>query len=159
VIARRAFLATVAVGVATTRARAQAQGPRKVARIGYVGGAVGNAEIFLKALQELGYVHGQTVHVDVVAVEAGQGHRYPELAAKFVAQGVDVIVASNPYALEAAIKATPTIPIVGMDLESDPVAKGWVTSLSRPGGNVTGVFLDIPEMSGKQVQFLDRVIE
>ena len=54
-------------------------------------------------------------------------------------------------------KATKTIPIVGVDLESDPVAKGWVASLARPGGNVTGFFLDIPEMSGKQLQLLKEV--
>jgi hypothetical protein len=57
-----------------------------------------------------------------------------------------------------ATKATQAIPIVGLDLESDPVAKGWVTSLARPGGNVTGIFLDIPEMSGKQLQFLSEAV-
>ena len=54
-------------------------------------------------------------------------------------------------------KATKTIPIVGVDLESDPAAKGWVASLARPGGNVTGFFLEIPEMSGKQLQLLKEV--
>jgi len=54
-------------------------------------------------------------------------------------------------------RATRTIPIVGVDLESDPVAKGWVVSLARPGGNVTGIFLDIPEMSGKQLELLKEV--
>jgi len=79
------------------------------------------------------------------------------LEAGFVAAGVDVILAPTPHALEAATKATKTIPIVGVDFESDPVAKGWVATLARPGGNVTGFFLDIPEMSGKQLQLLKEV--
>jgi putative ABC transport system substrate-binding protein len=56
------------------------------------------------------------------------------------------------------MNATSTIPIVGVDLESDPVANGWVKSLSRPGGNLTGVFLDIPELSGKQIELLKETV-
>ncbi len=59
--------------------------------------------------------------------------------------------------MEAAVKATKTIPVVGVDFESDPVAKGWVATLARPGGNVTGFFLDMPELSGKQLQLLKEV--
>jgi len=135
------------------------QGRAKVPRVGYVGGAGGPAEIFLKTLPELGHVEGDNVHVDVVATAPGaQGARYRDIIAKLVAQRVDVIVATNPYSLEVATKATQAIPIVGLDLESDPVAKGWVASLARPGGNVTGIFLDIPEISGKQLQFLREAV-
>jgi putative ABC transport system substrate-binding protein len=56
------------------------------------------------------------------------------------------------------MKATSTIPIIGIDLESDPVANGWVKSLARPGGNFTGLFLDIPELSGKQIELLKNVV-
>jgi hypothetical protein len=58
----------------------------------------------------------------------------------------------------AAIKATTTIPIIGIDLESDPVANGWVASIGRPGGNLTGLFLDLPELSGKQIEFLKEAV-
>jgi len=64
---------------------------------------------------------------------------------------------TKPHALDAMTKATKTVPIGGVELESDPVAKGWVASLARPGGNVTGFFLDLPEMSGKQLQLLKEV--
>jgi putative ABC transport system substrate-binding protein len=69
----------------------------------------------------------------------------------------DVILAATPSAIEATTRATRTIPIVGVDLESDPVAKGWAATLAHPGGNFTGFVLDIPEMSGKQLQFLKEV--
>ena len=75
-----------------------------------------------------------------------QLHRHDRIAnvvARLVATGVDVIVASNPYAVEAVMRATSTIPVVAVDFESDPVAKGWVTTLARPGGNLTGFFLDL----------------
>jgi putative ABC transport system substrate-binding protein len=69
----------------------------------------------------------------------------------------DVILAATPSAIEATTRATRTIPIVGVDLESDPVAKGWAATLAHPGGNFTGFVLDILEMSGKQLQFLKEV--
>jgi putative ABC transport system substrate-binding protein len=71
---------------------------------------------------------------------------------------VNVIFALTPEAVAAARSATTSIPIVAIDLESDPVAMGYVKSLARPGGNITGMFLDIPELSGKQVGLLKEVI-
>ncbi len=82
--------------------------------------------------------------IDVRAPEHDKIEEYSNLAAQLVAAGVDVLLAANPHALEAMTKATKIIPIVGVDLESDPVAKRWVASLARPGGNVTGFFLDSP---------------
>src|SRR4029077_18503570 len=80
-------------------------------------------------------------------------------ARDLVRLNVDVIVApGGPELVAAAREATSSIPIVAHDLESDPVAKGWVKSLARPGGNMTGFFLDIPEMSGKQVALLRDVL-
>jgi putative ABC transport system substrate-binding protein len=152
-IARRAFVVGAAAGFVAMHGRARAQGPGKLPRVGYVGGTAVSSEIFVKTLQELGHVQGRTMQLDVVLLPP-ENRRYSETVAKFVTQGADVIVASNPYALEAVVQATRTIPVVGLDLESDPVAKGWVASLARPGGNVTGIFLDIPEISGKQLQFL-----
>src|SRR6516164_4146656 len=56
------------------------------------------------------------------------------------------------------MKATTTIPIVGIDLENDPVSSGWVKSLARPGGNLTGIFLDLPELGGKQIELLKEIV-
>ena len=69
-----------------------------------------------------------------------------------------MIFAGAPYAIQSVLKATNTIPIVGVDLESDPVASGWVQSLARPGGNLTGLFLDLPELGGKQIELLKEVV-
>jgi putative ABC transport system substrate-binding protein len=80
-----------------------------------------------------------------------------ELAADLVRLNVDVIFARGPQAVAAAKEATSSIPIVAIDLESDPIAKGFVETLARPGGNITGVFLDLPEMSGKQIELLKEV--
>ncbi len=71
---------------------------------------------------------------------------------------IDVIFARGAGALAATRNATGTIPIVAVDLESDPVAMGFVRNLAQPGGNVTGVFLDLPELSGKQLQLLRDII-
>src|SRR5260370_22004080 len=67
-------------------------------------------------------------------------------------------MAASQYAFVAAMRATTTIPIVGIELETDPVASGWVKSLARPGGNFTGLFLDLPELSGKQIELLKEAV-
>ena len=71
---------------------------------------------------------------------------------------VDVIYARGPAAVTAAKAATRTIPVVAIDLESDPVAMGFVRGLAQPGGNITGVFLDLPELGGKQLQLLKESV-
>ena len=80
--------------------------------------------------------------------------RLPALAQELAQARVDVIFARGPGALAAAARATTTIPIVAIDLESDPIALGFAKTLARPGGNVTGVFLDLPELSAKLLQLL-----
>ena len=82
----------------------------------------------------------------------------PGMAAELVSLGVQAIAAVSPSAVHAAYKATTTIPIVAVDLESDPVANGWAASLGRPGGNVTGIFLDLPELSAKCLQMLRETV-
>jgi putative ABC transport system substrate-binding protein len=140
---------------AARRAGAQTSRPPRVV---YVGRSPGREapgfKAFAAGLRERGHVVGDSVIVDVRTPDGDKVEHYPDVAARLVAAGADVIVASNPYAMEATTKATKTIPIVGVDFESDPVDKGWVATLSRPGGNVTGFFLDIPEMSAKQLQLL-----
>jgi putative ABC transport system substrate-binding protein len=71
---------------------------------------------------------------------------------------VEALLAVSPTGVSAALEATRTVPIIGVDLETDPVASGWAASLGRPGGNVTGVFLDIPEFSAKCLQILREAI-
>ena len=84
--------------------------------------------------------------------------RAPDLAKELVDLKCDVILAASQYAFVATMKATTTIPIVGIDLENDPVASGWVKSLARPGGNFTGLFLDLPKLGGKQIELLKEVV-
>jgi len=162
VIPRRAFIGTVGLGLLVSRRRASAQASAKLPRVGYLTSqkvlSYPTVKAFLEGLQEMAYVPGQTFLLEYRAPERPDKYeQYAGLAAQLVAAGVDVILASNPSAIEATTKATRTIPIVGVDLESDPVAKGWAATLARPGGNFTGFVLDIPEMSGKQLQFLKEV--
>jgi len=162
VIPRRAFIGILGLGLLAEPRRANAQAPAKAPRVGWLSGPAGarhgspDFKAFTEGLRELGYVIGQNVVVDV-RTPGDKVEQYPDLAARLVTEGVDVILAANPHSIEAVIKATKTIPVVGVDLESDPVARGWVTSLARPDRNLTGFFLDIPEMSGKQLQFLKEV--
>jgi ABC-type uncharacterized transport system substrate-binding protein len=80
-----------------------------------------------------------------------------ELPIRLSKQKVDVIFAVGPASVRAAAQATRSIPIVGFDLESDPVEAGYVASFARPGGNVTGIFLDQPELAGKWLQYINQV--
>jgi putative ABC transport system substrate-binding protein len=113
---------------------------------------------FRLGLTEAGYTEGKNVRL-----EFRDANFKPELllpaARDLVRLNVDVIVApGGPELIAAARQATSSIPIVAHDLESDPLAKGWVKSLARPGGNVTGFFLDMPELSGKQIALLRDVL-
>ena len=100
-----------------------------------------------------------TRDVDIVLrVADGEPERLPDMAKELVSLRVDAILAVSPTGVRAATDATQTIPIIAVDLESDPIASGWATSLARPGGNVTGVFLDLPEVSAKCLQLLRETI-
>jgi putative ABC transport system substrate-binding protein len=119
-----------------------------------------NSEAFVQGLREAGYVDGQNTVLE--ARYGGIGStlegRYDEIARELVALKCRVIFASNPYSIQAVLRATSTIPVVGIDLESDPVASGLAKSLARPGGNFTGFFLDIPELAGKQIELLREAV-
>jgi putative tryptophan/tyrosine transport system substrate-binding protein len=112
---------------------------------------------FRRGLAEAGYVEGKNL-----AIEYRFTNFRPQLtreaAADLVRFNVNVILAPTPDGGASVINATTSIPIVALDLESDPLAKGYVKSPSRPGGNVTGMFLDIPELSGKQLGMLKEII-
>jgi len=98
-------------------------------------------------------------NVEIVpAVAAEAPTRLAVLAQELTTNGVDVIIAVSPSAVRAAKDATGSISIVAVDLESDPVASGWIASLAHPGGNVTGLFLDFPDFSAKCLQLLTEAI-
>ena len=136
----------------------QAQQAGKVARIGFLQALQNeNVTAFVQALHDLGYVDGQNALIET-RLYGAMLEQLPTLANELVTLQCDVILAAAPYAIRAATSVTSTIPIVGIDLESDPVASGWARSLSHPGGNLTGVFLDLPELGGKQIQLLTEAV-
>src|SRR5947209_325471 len=94
----------------------------------------------------------------IVRLANEQIDRLPEMAVELVGQKVQAICAVSPPAVQAARAATTSIPIIAMDLESDPVANGWAASLAHPGGNVTGVFLDLPGFNAKSLQLLREAV-
>jgi putative ABC transport system substrate-binding protein len=110
---------------------------------------------FLQGLAEEGYVEGKNL---VIEIRLPSFDLLAEATREAVRRNVNVIFAGTPEAVVAATNATTNIPIVAVDLESDPIAKGYVKSLARPGGNLTGMFLDLPELSGKQVGLLKEIV-
>jgi len=155
---RRAFIGTLAGGLLVAPLAAEAQPTEKVARIGFLQRQRNeNVTAFTQGLQEAGYVESRNLALEI-RIYGGKEDTLPRLAAELVFLKCDVIVAASPYAITAAWNATRTVPIVGVDLESDPVANGWARSLSQPGGNVMGEFLDLPELGGKQIQLLREVV-
>ena len=161
---RRAFVAGIASGIlaAPLSARAQQRAPKPV-RVGVLRAAPDapifrqNAERFLQALRDSGFTEGTNLVIEF-RVRAGRTEDMAVLAGELVRLGMDGILAVGPAAVRAAAGTTRSIPIVAVDLESDPVAAGFATSLGRPGKNVTGVFLDFPELSGKWIQLLRELV-
>jgi putative ABC transport system substrate-binding protein len=108
-------------------------------------------------LRDAGYVDRQNMLLEA-RFFGGAPDRLDSVVRELVALNCSVIFAASPYAIRAALKATSTIPIIGVDLESDPVASGLAKSVARPGGNFTGFFLDIPELGGKQIELLMEAV-
>jgi putative tryptophan/tyrosine transport system substrate-binding protein len=155
---RREVIALLGGTVIAWPLAARAQQPSDLPRIGSLHTTRSeNSEAFFQALREGGYVEGQNVLLESRFSE-GEVEPVDGFARELVALKCSVIFASNPYAIRAAMKATATIPIVGVDLEDDPVANGWAENLARPGRNVTGVFLDLPELGGKQIELLREAV-
>src|SRR5262245_33925035 len=158
---RRRFLQVVSACVLTAPLAAEAQQAAKVAQIGYLSTNLAAnphiQEAFRQGLRDLGYVEGSNVVIEYRDAQ-GKPERLPALAAELVALKVDVIVtaAGNNLAM-AAKKATGTLPVVFAGV-SDPVAFGLVTSLARPGGNVTGTSLFSPELVGKRLELLTQAV-
>src|SRR5215469_11247921 len=138
---------------------AEAQQTKKVFRLGYLSSAVTDSarvEAFRRGLRELGYVEGKNIAIEYRYAE-GKPDRPAALAAELVRLKVDIIVTGAPSATRAAKEATVTIPIV-MTNDADPVGAGFVASLARPGGNITGLANFNPELSGKRVELLKEII-
>jgi len=140
---------------------AEAQQPKKVPRIGYLtvpplSANMARVEAFRQGLRELGYVEGKNVVIEWRSAD-GKVERQGELAAELVRLKVDLIVTSGPTMTRSAKDASATIPIV-MAQDSDPVGNGFVASLPRPGGNITGLSVLAPELSGKQLELLKEII-
>ena len=158
---RKIFVCLLATFLLTTAAPAHAQPSTKIFRLGYLAGSsltvnVDRVEAFLQGLRELGYVQGKNIVLEYRAAE-GKSERYPALASELVSLKVDVIVTAGAASTRAAREATSTIPIV-MVQDSDPVGSGFVASLARPGGNVTGLSTLAPEISGKRLEILKEII-
>src|SRR5438270_6191260 len=161
---RREFI--VALGSAATwPLAARGQQPARY-RIGHLAIAAptdtpppppANWDAFVQGLREAGYMEGQNIAFEHRSAH-DQPELFPTLALELASLKVDVIFARGTWALAAAKNATRTIPIVGIDLEIDPVEAGLVASIARPGGNITGLFLDLSELSGKHLQMLKEII-
>ena len=118
----------------------EAQQPKKIPRIGFLAANLPSSqrqEAFREGLRELGYVYGKNIVIDWRTAD-GQSDRLPDLAAELVRLKVAVIVTAGAASTRPAKAATVTIPIV-MALDNDPVGSGFVASLARPGGNITGL--------------------
>jgi ABC-type uncharacterized transport system substrate-binding protein len=138
---------------------AEAQQPKKVPRIGILSPLSSSADDLLDAfrqgLRELGYVEGRNIVIEYRSAE-GRNDRLPELAAELVRLKVDVLVTTGPAAVGAGKQATSTIPIV-MGAVGDAVDFGFVASLARPGGNITGMSWLGPELNAKRLELLKEV--
>ncbi len=155
---RRAFIGAI-VGTALARARIVAAQPKgRVYRAGllFPGSPSTGAAVFVPAIRSLGWVPGQNLIIEQRYAH-GDLSRLPELAAELVGLKVDVILVSS-LAIPAARAATRTIPTIMTFAVDDPVEEGWVASLARPGGNLTGMTLHAPELAGKRLQLLREVL-
>jgi putative tryptophan/tyrosine transport system substrate-binding protein len=156
----KTFVCLLATVLLTAASIADAQ-QKKIPRIGFLGAASVSAnsariEAFRQGLRELGYVEGKNILVEYRYAD-GKPDRLPALAAELVGLKVDVIVSGGASATGPAKETTSTIPIV-MTNDPDPVRSGFIASLARPGGNVTGVSAFTTELSGKRLELLTEVV-
>ena len=159
-IVRTSFLfLVVALLLTFAKGFAGAQLAAKVPRIGILGFAYRSSpilEAFRQGLRELGYIEGQNIILEPRSAH-GDTSRFDQIAAELVQLNVDIIVAQSLPTIRAAMRSTKTIPVV-IALQSDPVLHGFVASLERPGGNVTGVTGLTPELGGKWLEVVKDTI-
>jgi putative ABC transport system substrate-binding protein len=157
---RRAFLGTLTGGLLAAPLAAEGQQMGKVPRIGFFGPPPGTGgqlvQSFQQGLRDLGYIEGHNITIEYRWTDVDSRH-FEVLAAELVRLRVDVLVASVTPVILAAKRATTTIPIV-MANAADPVASGFVGSLAKPGGNVTGLSRLVPDVVGKELELLARAV-
>jgi putative tryptophan/tyrosine transport system substrate-binding protein len=156
---RRAFI-TLIGGAAAWPLAARAEQASKLPTIGVLGVATASTwsdwvSSFLQRLRELGWIEGRTVAIEY-RWAGGHSERFAEIAAEFVRSKVDIIVTAGG-AVVAAKAATAVIPIV-FAVASDPLGSGLVASLARPGGNVTGLSVQVPDVAGKRIELLRELV-
>jgi len=162
-VRRREFISLLGGAAVAWPLAARAQQGTKVARIGYLlTGSLESQEMrsvldaFRQGLREYGYVEGQTIVIEYRSAE-GRIERFPQLAGELAALQLDLIFAANTPAARAVQRATTTIPIVAAVM-GDPVGDGLVTSLARPGGNITGLTFLGPELVAKRLGLLKQAL-
>jgi putative ABC transport system substrate-binding protein len=156
---RREFITLLGGAAATWPLAVRAQQPARLPTVGFLGAASPSAWIswtgaFVERLRELGWIEGHTVAIEYRWAE-GRSERFAEIAAEFVRLKVEVIVTGGA-AGPAVKRATSTIPIV-FAIASDPIGDGLVMSLARPGGNLTGLSVQAPDLAGKRLGLLREV--
>lgn len=112
-------------------------------------------DVWRAAMQELGYIEGDNI---LFEIRSGTPQQLPALALELARLNVDLILCVSSPAVKAAADLPRPIPIVALDLETDPMASGFASTLARPGGKLTGLFLDLPEFSGKQLEILRETL-
>ena len=157
---RREFITLLGGAAAAWPLAARAQQPAKVARIGHLDLGPASArssrvEALRAGLRDLGYIEGKNIVIEFRWADRAQ--QLPELAAELVRMRVDVLFAPSSTMVEAARQATKTIPIVFAN-HADPIGTGHVASLSRPGGNITGLSELATELDAKELEILKEVV-
>ncbi len=153
-VKRREFITLLGGTAATWPLAGRAQQGERMRRIGVLATTI-HEDAIRQGLHDLHYIEGKNIFIEYRP--ADRADRLPDLAAELVGLKVDVIVATGSQAVRAAQQATQSIPIV-MTASSDPVGSRFVTSLARPGGNITGLSLLSPELSGKRLEFLKEIV-
>jgi putative ABC transport system substrate-binding protein len=158
---RRAFISLLGGAAAAWPLAAHGQQAGKVIRIGFIGASLNSSamaaqyQAFLTELHELGFSEGRNIVIDYRRLDDPRGPF--AVAAELMRLQVDLIVATGPeVALQAVVGASRSIPIVIMAVQYDPIERGYVSSLARPGGNITGVFYRQPELAAKQLELLTQ---
>ena len=158
---RRDFLTFLAgAGMAPPFASSAVGVPTKVFRLGMIvpSRPLPGTRAFEEQLRELGYEEGRNLEFDFLQLFGTEIDRVPKMAAELVGRGVDAILAGGPAAaLTSAMAATRTVPIIMVAIDYDPLAGGFIASLARPGGNVTGVFFQQVELTAKRLGLLVEV--
>jgi len=160
-MSRRMMVFVLSVAILVCTHPADAQQTKKPPRIGYLTASTPAAQLpsskaLREGLRELGYIEGQNIAIEFRYAEE-KPERLPILAAELVRLKVEVIVTGGPTATRTAKEATNTVPVV-MSQDNDPVGNGFVVSLARPGGNITGLATLSPELSGKRLELLKEIV-